>query len=96
MRRPSSAVMASAVGVAQLRSAAPVRQQVAMRVSRMVAMWQIAESWWRSVCMSRLYFAAELGVDLAGLVGGHEQGFAQQRVTGLGEPVVVFAWSRTG
>ena len=35
--------------------------QVAMRVSSMVAMWQIAESWWRSVCMSRLYLAASWG-----------------------------------
>lgn len=38
-----------------------MRQQVAIRVSRMVAMWQIAESWCRSVAKNRLYFAANWG-----------------------------------
>ena len=40
-----------------------------------------------------LVFRGELGVGPAGLVGGAEEGFAQQWVTGFGESVVVFCLS---
>jgi hypothetical protein len=52
-----------AVDVAQLVGR-PSRMQVAMRVTSMVARWQIAESWWRSPAISRWYFAAEWGSTL--------------------------------
>ena len=53
-----------AVDVAQLVGLVPLRMQVAMRVTSMVARWQIAESWWRSPAMSRWYFAAICGSTL--------------------------------
>ena len=40
-----------------------------------------------------LVFRGELRVGFAGLVGGGEEGFAQQCVAGFGEPVVVFCLS---
>lgn len=34
-----------------------------------------------------------MGIDLAGLVGGGEEGFTQQRVAGFGESMLVFGLS---
>jgi hypothetical protein len=42
-----------------------------------------------------LIFRGESRVGFAGLVGGAEEGFAQQCVAGLGEPVVVFCVCRS-
>ena len=53
-------------------------------------MWQIAESWWRSAIISRCEFRRELGIGLAGLIGGgDEESFAQQRIAGFGQSVLV-------
>ena len=56
-----------------------------MRVSRVVAMWHSAELWCLPlVAHESVVAGGEGGVDAAGLVGGHEQGFTQRGVAGLG------------
>ena len=63
-----------------------------MRVSRAVEMWQSAESARSPWVHHEPVVAGGQGwVGAAGVIGGHEQGLAQRRVTGLGGRPVMSA-----
>jgi hypothetical protein len=66
----------------------PASQQVAIRVSRAVAIWQSAESWCGVGGHQPGVFRGAPGIGLAGAVGGGEHRFTQQCVAGLGQAVL--------